>query len=68
MVVMAVSFENSAHTKCRAQFKKAFMFVGGINQNRIAGVFASNDEHVVCIWADNNAVNFEIVIEVVQCS
>jgi hypothetical protein len=44
------------------------MFVSGINQNRIAGVFASNDEHVVCIWADNNAVYFEIVIEVVQCS
>ena len=42
------------------------MFISGINKDSIAGVLAANHKHIVCVRSDNNAMDIEVVIEIVQ--
>ena len=67
VVPVAVGFKDGSNTEGLGQLKQHFVFVGGVQQDRVAGLAAPDYEHIVVVWADDNLVNLGIGVGPVKC-
>ncbi len=66
VVEVSVCLKDSPNSERCAQLEQQFVFIRGINEDRIAGVTTPHDEHVVVVAADHHFVHFDRVVVEVQ--
>ena len=67
VVPMAVGLQDTFDAERIAQLEEALVFVGCIEQDRLAGCFAAHDEDIVLVRADDHLVNLGVGVGPVQC-
>ena len=66
VVPVAVGLDHGAHPKPLAHLQQEIMFVGSVNEYRIARLAASHHEHVVVDWPHHHLVDLADAVAVVQ--
>ena len=62
----AVGFKNSADIESPAEFQEFVVFVGGVDEHRLTGLAAAQNEHVVVVVAHHDLVDLRAGVAVVQ--
>ncbi len=66
VVPVAVGLEHLAHVEPAAQVEQLVVLVGGVEQDGLAGLFASQDEDVVVDRSDDELVDLSLAVLVVH--
>ena len=66
VVPVAVGLEDAPHVERLRQLEELLVLVGGVEQHRVAGLPAAQDEHVVLVGADDELVDLDLLVLVVQ--
>ena len=67
VVPVAVRFEHRAYAERLAQLEQLLVFVGGVEQHRLARLVAADHEHVVVHRADHVAVDLHATVGPMEC-
>ena len=66
VVPVAVGLDDLAHAERAAELEQLLVLVGGVDEERVAGLAAAHDEDVVVVRPDDHLVNLDLLVLVVH--
>jgi hypothetical protein len=63
---MAVSLQDTTNTQPLAQVEQLLVFVGSVDQHRVARLATAQHEHVVRVWPDDDTMDLETAVSPVK--